>query len=74
MTTFKSREKFVPPLKSALMKPQDEKQQPRVRTSDPEELAGVWKDFLTAKFTPTELEKTRSALDELPESGDETRQ
>ena len=56
------------------MKPQDEKQQPRVRTSDPEELAGVWKDFLTAKFTPTELEKTRSALDELPESGDETRQ
>ena len=43
---------------------------PRVRISGPEELAGVWKEFLAAKFTPTELEKARSALEELPESKD----
>ena len=43
----------------------------RVRISGPEELAGVWKEFLAAKFTPTELEKTRSALEELSESKDE---
>ena len=47
-----------------------EKNRPRVRISGPEELAGVWKEFLEAKFTPTELEKARSALEELPESKD----
>ena len=53
MNTFKFQEKFVPPLQSAFMKPEGEKKRTRVRISNPEELAGVWKDFLTTKFTPT---------------------
>ena len=51
-------------------KPDGEKKRPRVRISGPQELAGVWKEFLAAKFTPTELENARSALEKLPDSTD----
>ena len=39
---------------------------------EPEELAGVWQEFLADKFTPTELENARSALEELSDSDDES--
>ena len=52
-------------------KPEAVKTRTRVRISGPEELAGVWQEFLAAKFTPTELEMARSALEKLPESSDE---
>jgi len=39
---------------------------PRVRISGPQELAGVWQEFLAAKFTPTELKKARLAYEDLP--------
>ena len=51
-------------------KPDREKKRPRVQISGPQELAGVWKEFLAAKFTPTELENARSALEKLPDSTD----
>ena len=43
----------------------------RVRISGPQELAGVWQEFLAAKFTPTELEKARLAYEDLPDSDDD---
>ena len=32
----------------------------------------MWQEFLANKFTPTELENARSALEELPDSDDES--
>ena len=46
------------------------KKRPQVRISGPEELAGVWQDFLAAKFTATELENARSAFEKLPDDKD----
>ena len=61
----------TPPLSKPCPKPDGEEKRPRVRISGPEELAGVWKDFLAAKFTPTELENARAALEKLPNCDDE---
>ena len=55
-------------------KPDSKVKRSRVRIRDPEELAGVWQEFLSAKFTPTELKNTtvctRSTLEQLRDSED----